>query len=261
MPRVYRVENSVTVETRRASLCASPALLCCRHMEINHSWVSRCLRLGRVLLTLIACGLLAACRGQSTVLTDKTCQAPCWKGINPGRSTVPQVVSILKQLPEVKATSILVNKVDADRSNVFAQFSQSSAELDIRVYTWDQVAVAIYFDVRGALTFAEVFSLTGDPESVYAESGCADSRWLSIGLLNKTRGIYMTYFDSSFHDGQKAKLSADSPVSDLVYFDPANYDKVLQSAAIREAGQLSTFSSNLKPWTGFGEVSYVDVCH
>jgi hypothetical protein len=208
----------------------------------------------------MAC-FLAAC-GTSALLSDKTCQAPCWRGITPGHSTYQETLAILSSLPEAKADSLTENHVDEHRSNIWLDFSPGVRELGVRIYFEDQIVLAIKFDIRGAVTAAQTIERTGKPEWVIAELGCADAPWLDVGLLNRTTGVYITYFDGYFLPGKRAEIQPGSPVSEVTYFEPSLFDKLLNSRIILQSMETpATFSSNLKPWSGYGEVSPVNICH
>jgi len=213
---------------------------------------------------LVASSLLVSCQSHtrtSTLLADNLCKPPCWKAITPGQSTRQEVLAQLASLPEVKVDSITENHVNEHQNNVWSDFTQEVAEVGVRVYFDDQIALATEFDARDAITVAQVIEKTGEPEWSFAKSGCADTRWLSIGLLNRTRGIYIEYFDSFLQRDEKAEISPDNPVFSVTYFEPSLYDKVLNSYIILDAtDDPITFSKSLKPWSGYGEVAYLDIC-
>lgn len=207
---------------------------------------------------------LAACQsrsGDSTLLADNDCQSPCWKSITPGQTTRDSVLAQLGSLSEVNSNTIADNYVDEHRSNVWAEFSAAVPENSVRIFFIDQIALATNFEVRNAITVAQVIDKTGEPEFIDAKSGCADGRWLSIGLVNLSRGIYIQYFDFTLTPGEKAEISADSPVYRVIYFDPAKLDLVLHSYIFLDGSDNpDTFVQNLKLWDGYGEVSYTDIC-
>jgi len=175
--------------------------------------------------------------------------------------TREEVLARLASLPEVKMDSTTENHVNEHQSNVWSDFTQEVAEVGVRVYFEGQIALATEFDTRDMITVAQVIDKTGEPEWSFAKSGCADTRWLSIGLLNRTKGIYVEYFDSFLQKGEKAEILPDSLVFSVTYFEPSLYDKVLNSYIILDAtDDPVTFSKSLKPWSGYGEVAYLDTC-
>jgi hypothetical protein len=95
-----------------------------------------------------------------------------------------------------------------------------------------------------------------------AESGCADARWLSVGLLNTAAGTYVKHFDDIVLPNDTPELSINSHVSSVVYFDPLQYDQVINEPYIfwYYVDDAASFGQNLQPWTGYGPVTYVDVC-
>jgi hypothetical protein len=167
----------------------------------------------------------------------------------------------LQGFNDVKTQSITENRVDDHRTNIWAEFNENITETGVRIYFFEHIAVAISFDTRGSLTLASVMEKTGEPESVYATSGCADTRWLLVGLLNRKTGFFIDHFNPVLQRNGKAEISPNSRVSRVTYFDPMEYERVLNAYLfLGPFDNLATFAGNLQPWVGYGEVTYIDVC-
>ena len=189
------------------------------------------------------------------------CSAPCWNSIVPGRTTKLDAVSQLENLSIIDRSSILDNEVDDRRSNVWAKFANDVKELNVRIHFVDDTSIATVFDVRNTLSMSSMIAMVGTPDYVFAKVGCADTQWITVGLLQLTSGTYVEYFDNSVSASKSVADTGGRRVLKAPFFDPEMLDEILENYIILDPSDTpQSFRSNLQTWNGYGEVSVSGGC-
>ena len=212
---------------------------------------------------LLVVGLLGACIVKpSVILEDTSCKPPCWKNIQPGKSTPDVVMEILQEMETIPSELAIKNSSSIQGTQCVSwSFKSGTRESGGWIYFLDNTVSLIKFDVGGSITLGELVSHLGEPEELFVVSGWADSKWLSIILLYPTLGVSVKHFDSYIRSEKDfVEVSEDIPVSNLYYFDPKRYDRLLYSTyLLGYYADESTIKESIQPWRGFGEVQLFEL--
>lgn len=212
---------------------------------------------------ILVVGLLGACIVKpSVILEDTSCKPPCWKNIHPGISTPDVVMEILQEMETIPSELAIKNSGSIQGTQCVSwSFKSGTRESGGWIYFLDNTVSLIKFDVGGSISLGELVSHLGKPDELLVVSGWADSKWLSIILLYPTLGVSIKHFDSFYRsDKSIVEISEDIPVSDLYYFDPKRYDRLLYSTyLIGYYADEITIKESIQPWRGFGEVQLFEL--
>ncbi len=107
--------------------------------------------------------LLAACQPRSVVFSSE-CSVPCWRNIQPGKTSMQEAVKLVKNFPDVNAKSI---DTAGGPWSIFSddiEFSLASGE-EVDIFMLDNVVAQIYFSIpKGSITFGKCVEIFGSPE-------------------------------------------------------------------------------------------------
>jgi len=193
--------------------------------------------------------------GKSTVITDTTCDPPCWHGIQPGQTTPWEAVSILE---EMGVGGMQQWGESDEKSEIAWMFHYPVGDSAGYIYSLDGRVAAISIHTSGSLTLAEALEKLGEPDSMWMHYEKIEWRhWLEIILVYPTRGFFVEIDIElpSTEESALVEIKGNSPVDKVIYFDPAWYEYFLSSRTFfREDEQ--TILERLQPWPGLGEISY-----
>jgi hypothetical protein len=222
----------------------------------NSRWISLIFSLW-VLMPLAGCG-----PNPVPILSNPTCQPPCWKNIRPGETTKEEAVSLLKELPEVDSTTIALNGKPWNIFEDIIYFGFKDSEVHGRVYISNDKAVFIEISRVGDLeldtTFGEAVNMLGEPEyiiNIPISGGLplAPKTNFIIIAIQPERGFGFDY-DTRYLPGyQKAELLPENKLRGITFFDPAFFDQLLE-AGFFSPGHLHSNETRkyMIPWEGYG---------
>lgn len=212
-----------------------------------------------ILFILVAAGTLTLIKHYSTfstIITDTSCNPPCWHTIQPGQTTMWNAVSILENMQNVYS---IMPWEDRYGDKISWNFRYPVKESSGYIYCTDNKVVAISLLTYGSLTVAEALERFGEPDfswTRYKET--IDRRWLEIILVYPTKGIFVRVeikLPNSTQSVSAIHMDGNNPVGRVIYIDPIQYEYLLSSRILfREDEQ--TILERLQPWQGLGEVSY-----
>ncbi len=197
-----------------------------------------------------------------TVLDDQVCAPPCWQGIRPGQTTGIEVISTLESISYVGEIEQFWE--DDPRRNavdsIAWKFIRPSNDFTGYIYLVDnKVAVMSFMTVRSG-TLAQALERLGEPELMYTRyTKNATGKWLDVYMLYPRSG-YLVKVDLDLPAGPdpnpiQVELGEKSPVTRLVYFDPAQYDYLLRSRLVFPEDKRAV-EGNLQPWPGLGMLTF-----
>jgi hypothetical protein len=194
--------------------------------------------------------------GESTVITDTLCDPPCWHKIQPGQTTPWEAVSILQGMQTVGE---IAQWGEADEESKIAWiFHRPARDGGGYIYFLDDRVVAISMNPAGSLTLADALEKLGEPDYRWIRyRKTAARRWVEIILVYPTRGFFVQVDIELPFAGESTSvdIEGNSLVGKVVYFDPDQYEYLLNSRTIfRESEQ--TILERLEPWPGLGSISY-----
>jgi hypothetical protein len=106
-----------------------------------------------LVISLLILILISACsHAPVPILSNSTCEPPCWNNIQPGETTKDEAVLILNGLPEVDRTTITLNGEPWDIFDDAIYFSFRDSNVVGRMYI-----------NKGKVSFVEVFNKDNNP--------------------------------------------------------------------------------------------------
>lgn len=218
---------------------------------------------GIVLFIILFSGVMTVLRNlvykPSTILTSTECDPPCWYDIQPGKSNSSQVYTKLKQINGVNQYSILG---EFDRNNkltrVYWFFERPAVDSTGSVYFDNDRVTAISILTISSLQLADVFNKLGEPDQYWKEIGHGDDRdYVDVMLIYPTKGYLVETiidFEGEMHE---VEIKNTTSVFRVTYFDPALFDKLLETRILIEK-PVGGRTGSLQPWPGLGAISIED---
>jgi len=209
---------------------------------------------------------LGACRPTPVpILSNPTCEPPCWKNIQPGETTKDEAFFLLKKLPEVDQTTITLR---GEPWNIFEDiiyFDFKNSEVQGRVHISNGKAsyIEIYGDSNRDIdvTFGEAVNELGEPEyiiNVPLSGGLplAPSTSYIVTALQPDRGFEFDYDTRYLPKAQKAELKPENKLRVIGFFDPDFFDQLLE-AGFFSLGYLNASETRkyMIPWDGYGIIA------
>lgn len=215
---------------------------------------------GLILFTGILSGVLSflAARRESSVVTDTSCDPPCWHRIQPGQTTPWEAVDILLGLPGVASDSIRQWGDDDQASEIAWKFTPPVRDSAGYIYSLDGRVAAISLMTIGSLNLSEAFEKLGEPDYMWLRYRKVEGRhWLEVSLMYPTEGFVVTVdVDLPVEaESLSVEITGNSPVWRVVYFDPARYEDLLDSRTLFKEDR-QTILHGLRAWQGLGVISY-----
>ncbi len=236
----------------------------------GHTWLYRALVV--VCVTLMFSG---ACTGHKvsgpvdeSFLTDEPCAAPCWQGIVPGVSTQADVVQVLEASIFVKPDSVETTtmKVDCGPS---AYTSWNTSREQPRPMAWDPynriflrggtvLYVRLHPDQH--ITLGDVVAKLGPPDRVHASLGGYEARGYQVTVDYPALGVTVACFmypvdpDEVLQGPGAGRLSADMPVTEIIYYAPRPLPELLSDVFCYPPKSVSAFLEDSHSWPGFTAV-------
>lgn len=206
---------------------------------------------------------LVACRPTPVpILSNPSCEPPCWKNIWPGKTTKEETVSRLQELPEVDPTTITLNGKPWNifEDAIYFYFKESKIEGHVYISNGKVSLLQIFREGNRELdvTFGEAVNELGEPEyiiNVPVSGGLplAPSTSYIVTALQPGRGFEFDYDTRYLPKAQKAELKPENKLRVIGFFDPAFFDQLLD-AGFFSLGYLNASETRkyMIPWDGYG---------
>jgi len=197
---------------------------------------------------------LFARTAESTIISDRSCQPPCWLRIQPGRTSVSEAVSILER----EDIEIMPWADLSENGKIGWMFHFPNKDSAGYIYFIDGKVGAISIQTTGSLTLTEAFKKLGVPDYYWTRFEKIDGQdWLEVFFMYPQDGfiVKVSYNISLLAESDAVDILGDQPVDRVVYFDPAMYDTILRARILFNEDR-ETIIEGLEPWQGFGEISY-----
>jgi hypothetical protein len=197
----------------------------------------------------------------SSILTGVPCAAPCWYGLEIGRSTKADILATARGLSFIDPQAITEEPYGYVDPSTKAKVPATFIHLDCRqpegapcagLLVVNGVLKEIYLFPPPALTLGQAVAQLGPPDYVRRISR-PSSVWLcDVALIWKQRGIWMAFRNGSpqispfrCEDVHSSKdVSPNLPVEQIIYESPNDYANAIATAS-ESGGDL--------PWTGFAQ--------
>jgi hypothetical protein len=201
--------------------------------------------------------MLSACQttSSSAVFSDQ-CDAPCWRGIEPGETKFQDAVNLVKKFSDLDSEDIGISgpwNIFSD----FIDFNLTNGE-NIRIYAIDDVVTLIDFYTPIGVTFQECIKVFGDPAYVvqYPKLGAgssffpSDARHIWFSAIDPKKGIVLTYDTENSFD-----LKESTTISNMSYFDIELFDNLYKNNLLINFDPLKEIpQSQLHAWKGYGDI-------
>ena len=192
--------------------------------------------------------------GYSTIVHDSACSPPCWHRIVPGRTSTWQAQQILEEM-NVSMTPWSDYGEDGTLSWFFRYPIHDAAGF---AYSQGGVVQVLSIQTRRSLTLEDAFDRIGDPAFYWtAITQMEGEPWIEVYFVNDERG-FVTKTSIPVEPGEEShaiKITADTPVDRVIYFQPGQFDKLLDAEILEDVSKESVLSG-LQPWEGYGVISY-----
>lgn len=210
---------------------------------------------------------LAACRPTPVpILSNPSCEPPCWKNIRPGETTKEETVSRLQELREVDPTTITLNGKSWNIFEDAIYFNFKESKLEGRVYINNGKVSVIEIFCEGGnkeldVTFDEAVNELGEPEyiinvSISGGLPLAPSTSYIVTAIQPDRGFLFDYDTRYLPKAQKAELRPENKLRVIGLFDPAFFNHLLE-AGFFSLGRLDASETRKYwiPWDGYGNIA------
>jgi hypothetical protein len=195
-----------------------------------------------------------------SIFQNLTCVPPCWQNIEPGKSSEQDVISYLKNIPDIDPNSI-INRGEpwAIFDNVI-YFSIHNEAVDGAVFLLNNKVAMIEFSERDFgknlnMTIGEAIDEFGDPQYILNIQISFELTMNTIIAIQAQKGIIVSSDVGYINWESKTELSPKSEIKSISFFDPNIYDRLLDSQLISmlELDRADTLK-NLVPWNGYGRI-------
>ncbi|MBN2258030.1 MAG: hypothetical protein JW704_09420 [Anaerolineaceae bacterium] len=211
---------------------------------------------------LLFCLLFYGCTVRQSVVSTAKCTAPCWEGISPGYTSYEDSLLILQNLENVDNSSVIPSGPWSIFTNgiSFQLYSGETAGISI---IDDTVIMVSFRKPGGILSISECIQRFGTPSFIKQShvlgpgfplvlGSDAEHPWLYA--VYPSEGISLGYDMYRVWTGPNYSLEPDTQINEIQYFDPKQYDLLLENGMI--INSLSDIrQSDLYPWKGYGNVN------
>jgi hypothetical protein len=214
---------------------------------------------GTPLIILTSLFLLSACQLKQSAVFSSQCSAPCWRNIQPGKTSMQDAMKLVKSFPDVNAKTI-ATEGPYYIFNDWIDFSLSSGE-NVNIYMLDNVVAQIYFSIpKGSITFGKCVEVFGSPEYAMqvptlgpGEPFSLDAPHIWFDAIKPSRGVVYGYDTFNAWTGPTFNLTSDAKVVELEFFDPQKYHQLLPNLISLDPS--SEIENSLHPWKGYGDIN------
>jgi len=212
---------------------------------------------------------LSAC-GQSTspIITDDICAPPCWNGIIPGKTTEPELRSILDQLSIIDPESVVVSDQEPLFNHTYIVTLEKGRIL-VFINFLDNVVSLILFtplDIIGddlGITFGEAVEAFGEPEFVVNTTTMGPTKflWFNVGInpwtlisaMHLQKGIEYHYRIPLLSKHPSQQIEPDTRLLEASFFDPAAFEQLADKRMFSGMNFEQT-AERMYPWAGYGDI-------
>lgn len=190
-----------------------------------------------IIILVILCIVISACNDAAKkIIIDTACSPPCWRNITPGKTDQDELLSLLKNMPDVKNKEILLSGPNA----IFDNVVRVSLRYDLKVelYILNEKVTLIIIDGKSRINYSEATSIFGMPDVIIATSTLGPSRFLFgdspilyISSLNPSKGTGFGF--STLNRSMKSyeEIDPNTMITNFFYYDPSMYERLINNAS------------------------------
>jgi hypothetical protein len=163
---------------------------------------------------------LAGCTPSAGVgMLDTSCQAPCWRGIMPGETTIDDALELIPQIPGVSARSIAVRDEGGGRKYVSWVMYSAGESFYGELTAANDTVSTLALSLDGEVSLRDLFLAYGEPNAVGGFYGQGEVYWRNVVLLFD-QGLAAVLRDEGWPTTDTWRLRPGDGVSELFFFDP-----------------------------------------
>ncbi len=194
-------------------------------------------------------------RQSSVVLSDETCQSPCWKTIQPGVTTSDQAFSILSEMKGVTFLQENLTLGGAVRSLSWL-FNRPVEDTGGEIYFQDDRVSLISILTVNSLKLGDITARLGLPEQYWTAIGRGENReYVTVGLLAPARGYQVELVINLQAQASSVVIKDNTPIFKVKYFDPAQLSELLGKNDLVPNTAVQDVH-NLPAYTGPGRLEF-----
>ena len=115
-----------------------------------------------VVMLLMASGCKPAV---SPIISDTTCEAPCWRNIFPGDTTEGELLKILENMADIESNAIAIKGEKWKNYDDIVYFTLVE-NIEVKIYIIDKKVVNISFSGKKLARFAQALEIYGNPDYI-----------------------------------------------------------------------------------------------
>lgn len=141
-------------------------------------------------------------RNEDSWLTEKPCKAPCWYGLEPGKTFKEEAIIKTKELPFINPEVVTENETMFYDSRLKESVSGQAENFDCKNYPGvlcvymsfrDNILYQVLIPLDSKITFKEVVNRLGNPDLVMINRINPEGSGCTIGLLWLERQMEIRY--------------------------------------------------------------------
>lgn len=200
--------------------------------------------------------MITSCSGKgSVVLQDTTCEAPCWRKIEIGKTGIAETLQLLGQMPDVDPNSIRQGKNPQTLVEAASASFINDKESSLRIIFQNDKVVSIYFSYAEDVSLANAIKKFGTPTCIYPFAIKGDPTvYLTVNLLYPDLGICLHHQNKGLVlEMPKAyKLVGSTNISRIYYVDPSLPQGQITYGCLSGSAE-SEIVLHRQEWNGFVE--------
>lgn len=217
--------------------------------------------IAKFVLILVLSLLLTSCESEISKILSNPCQAPCWRNIEPGKTTLKESETIIRGFTDIKGSDIGYGGENGifNGSTLF----ELNNGITIRVsYINDIVALIRFMKPKGITTFEKCVHEFGVPK--YIGKSFRYGPGLPIGatsdihpwvfVIVPENGVVFSYDSYKFFSDDQI-LSSSTKISTITFYDVNLFSQLLENGEIiRTDGAERLSEDDLYEWNGYGDI-------
>jgi len=212
--------------------------------------------------------LLSACQSTqqpSAILTDSTCEPPCWNTITPGKTTKEEAIKI------INTSGFIRDKIDEESQG--HQFG-----LEFFAWNFNHNGSGVIFLQQGKVfliefgskpkesmfdrveeinvTLSQAIEKYGEPEVVFSAFNPDIPAWGWITFLYPEQGLDFYYSSHIERTKYQNVLRPETPISSINYYLPENSTEIFDKFFIGKSEWTEEeVNASIYPWKGYGSIA------
>lgn len=204
---------------------------------------------------------VSACQSRSLtllpMLSDNTCEPPCWANIHPGETTETDVRNILQNISSVEKGSVFSSPF-LGFDGIFWSFSEGGEGYVLLQNGTVWLLSFSNSDPNKGLNFtlAQAIEKYGEPENLFSAFNPDIPNWGGITFFYPEKGVDFSYSSQIENKKYQGVLRPETPISSITYYSPEEYKEIFDKFFV---GKLEwteeEVNRSIYPWNGYGNIS------